>query len=489
MAEKTNKETDQFREPTQSKAPSLFQDENDLAESLKDLEDYESFLNTDNLFQNPEGGRLIVEKHEIYEDADKAKKHDWIGKKASLNKFAHSFGLENLNNKTPGILGTPGTKFQTSNGANYEMGRNNVAMRDGKTQGHRTVFLHPNVAKHLNEATKINGNRSVSFTPEGHLQYTGINPHTKTSGTFQLPIGGNHAVNPQYGYRPVSFHGLSPDSGGQYSIAYGTPITSINGKTSPNNPNPVNGRGMAQMLKDEANGRNYRRNASIDTNCGCSPQNGACPKHKAQAQAGSQAAKALDHYTENQLEGMTKKKAADIRKPINPEEWHKNQMSQWSAPGYAKMLHQWNQHQYCDPAECPQSTRDKKTTQAAQEQPFIHEEKIKNLEPKLLDEILKDWSAWEAYMGISSHNPVKVKDEIEAENPMDTEGRIKHEASQCEPVITYPTWASLGKESNGEPFKVQCNCGWKGSHPEVRQLEKQIEHHMYPHGHRHGNEY
>gem|GEM_PF-3843857 len=72
----------EYREVSQPKAKEMFSEPNDLDESLKDLEDYEDYTNTDNLFQSEKGDRLVVEKHKPYEDAEKAK----VDKKASKSQ-------------------------------------------------------------------------------------------------------------------------------------------------------------------------------------------------------------------------------------------------------------------------------------------------------------------------------------------------------------------------------------------------------------------
>jgi cell fate (sporulation/competence/biofilm development) regulator YlbF (YheA/YmcA/DUF963 family) len=63
-----------YRKVDQPSAESIFSEPNNLSEALKDLEDYENWSNTDNLFQSTDADRLVVEKHDPFEDADKAKK-------------------------------------------------------------------------------------------------------------------------------------------------------------------------------------------------------------------------------------------------------------------------------------------------------------------------------------------------------------------------------------------------------------------------------
>jgi hypothetical protein len=62
------------RKVDQPKADNLFSNPNILDELLQDLNDYEKWSGTDNIYQSDKSGRVDVEKHEPYEDAEKAKK-------------------------------------------------------------------------------------------------------------------------------------------------------------------------------------------------------------------------------------------------------------------------------------------------------------------------------------------------------------------------------------------------------------------------------
>jgi len=73
-SEKDDKTEKDYRKVDQPKADAIFSEPNDLAEALKNLEDYEDWSNTDNLFQSTDADRLVVEKHTPFEDADKAEK-------------------------------------------------------------------------------------------------------------------------------------------------------------------------------------------------------------------------------------------------------------------------------------------------------------------------------------------------------------------------------------------------------------------------------
>ena len=141
------------------------------------------------------------------------------------------------------------------------------------------------------------------------------------------------------------------------------------------------------------------------------------------------------------------KKASDDLKPLNPKELYENQRALWSKPGYANMLHDWNQHQHCDPAKCakapkpdapnlnPKASEDNlKHIDPENGKAFIKEKKIKNLDDdkNLLNEILTDYLAYEKYLGIDSHDAVKTKDEmVDTKNfNMDTESKIKQDKAK-----------------------------------------------------------
>ena len=105
-----SKEKEDYRKVTQPKADQLFSEPNDLAEAIKDLEDFESYTNTDNLYQSTDGDRQIVEKHEPYEDAEKAK----IVKKAlqekqpaELKKVEEHRDIFDKDNFDKGLLNDP----------------------------------------------------------------------------------------------------------------------------------------------------------------------------------------------------------------------------------------------------------------------------------------------------------------------------------------------------------------------------------------------
>jgi hypothetical protein len=74
MSENKNVLETDYRKVDQEKAPSIFSEPNELADALKNLEDYENWGATDNVFQSTDGDKAVVEKHEPYDDADKAKK-------------------------------------------------------------------------------------------------------------------------------------------------------------------------------------------------------------------------------------------------------------------------------------------------------------------------------------------------------------------------------------------------------------------------------
>ena len=64
----------EYRKVDLEKAKNLFSDPNELKDLLDDLESYESYSNTDELYNSIDGDRLKVVKHEPYEDAEKVKK-------------------------------------------------------------------------------------------------------------------------------------------------------------------------------------------------------------------------------------------------------------------------------------------------------------------------------------------------------------------------------------------------------------------------------
>ena len=84
MANKKDTLTEEdYRKVTQPKTDSVFSEPNDLGEALDNLDAYDKWTNTDELFQNPDGGDIIIEKHDPYDDADKATK---VKKKAAKTK-------------------------------------------------------------------------------------------------------------------------------------------------------------------------------------------------------------------------------------------------------------------------------------------------------------------------------------------------------------------------------------------------------------------
>lgn len=97
---KDTTKTEDPRKITLEKAPSIFSEPDNLGEALDDLDAYETWTNTDELFNSTDGGRLKVVKHTPYKDADKAKK---VKKKA--------FGIPPIMNQTsPSIMPKPKKK-------------------------------------------------------------------------------------------------------------------------------------------------------------------------------------------------------------------------------------------------------------------------------------------------------------------------------------------------------------------------------------------
>jgi hypothetical protein len=77
------KETEQnYRKVDWPKIPTILSNPDALEEALEDLDAYEDFSNTDELFNATDGGRMIVVKHVPFDDAEKAKKVK-VTKKAS----------------------------------------------------------------------------------------------------------------------------------------------------------------------------------------------------------------------------------------------------------------------------------------------------------------------------------------------------------------------------------------------------------------------
>jgi len=75
MSDKKNKKTTDYRKVEQPITDSIFSKPNDLGEALDNLDAYDDWTSTDELFQNSEDATTpIIEKHAPYDDADKAKK-------------------------------------------------------------------------------------------------------------------------------------------------------------------------------------------------------------------------------------------------------------------------------------------------------------------------------------------------------------------------------------------------------------------------------
>ena len=74
MSDKENEKSTDYRKVKQPISESVFSEPNDLGEALKNLDAYDDWSSADELFQNSDGGDIIIEKHTPYDDADKAKK-------------------------------------------------------------------------------------------------------------------------------------------------------------------------------------------------------------------------------------------------------------------------------------------------------------------------------------------------------------------------------------------------------------------------------
>ena len=83
-----------YRKVDQPKAPSKYPNLNGLDESLKDLETFEKFVNTDRIFQNPTGDRQINEGGEPYDVVEKPNKI----KKAADKKGGESIEEKDIKN-------------------------------------------------------------------------------------------------------------------------------------------------------------------------------------------------------------------------------------------------------------------------------------------------------------------------------------------------------------------------------------------------------
>jgi hypothetical protein len=94
------------RKVTTPKAENLFSHPNELDKSLEDLNAYEYYINTDNVFQSTDGDRLKVEKYEPYEDAKKAKV-DKKASKESLEKQHEHRDIFDEKNVEKGLLNDP----------------------------------------------------------------------------------------------------------------------------------------------------------------------------------------------------------------------------------------------------------------------------------------------------------------------------------------------------------------------------------------------
>jgi len=92
MAKAKEPEKD-YRKVKQPKVPAFLYNPDALESALEDLDAYEDFSASDELYNSTDGGRLIVVEHIPFEDAEKAKKVK-VTKKASEDESMKEFSRE-----------------------------------------------------------------------------------------------------------------------------------------------------------------------------------------------------------------------------------------------------------------------------------------------------------------------------------------------------------------------------------------------------------